>query len=179
MDLITRTRTTAVAGGAALAAGVTVILHGMIRHDLPRSLAGACLLLTALIAVSLALVHRWITDVSEQRRALAEAQAQAEAERSRYFALEAALEGEHARLSRDLAAERAGLAAQLDAERRALEAVFEERRATLICETTEAVAQMFQGGKLAPASVARGKVIRFPSQIPEHSRSREQEVVGP
>jgi hypothetical protein len=151
----------------------------MIRHDLARALAGTCLLLTTLTVIALALLHRWITDTSDQRRVLAEKEAQADAERSRYFALEAALEGEHSRLSMELAGQRASLAAQLVAERRALEAVFEERRATLICETTEAVVQMFQGGKLAPASVARGKVIQFPNQIPEHSRSREQEVVGP
>jgi hypothetical protein len=151
----------------------------MIRHDLPRSLAGACLLLTTLTFVALALVHRWITDVSDQRRNLAEKAAQADSERSRYVALEAALEGEHARLRVELAGERANQTAQLEAERRALEAVFEERRATLICETTDAVVKMFQGGKLAPATITRGKVIQFPSQIPEHSRSREQEVVGP
>jgi hypothetical protein len=154
----------------------------MIRHDLARSLGGACLLLTTLILVSLALVHRWITDTSEQRRALAEKESQADAERSRYFALEAALEGEHARLSRDLAGERAALAAQLDAERRALEAVFEERCAALICETTEAVVQMIHDGKLAPTTPAHHKVIQLrdhQQRRPERERTREHGVVGP
>jgi hypothetical protein len=151
----------------------------VVRQDLARSLAGACLLLTSLTFIALALVHRWITDVSDQRRTLAEAQAAAEGERSRYFALEAALEGEHARLSRDLAAKEARLAAQVDAERRALEATFEARRAELICETTDAVVKMIHGGKLAPAPAAPGNIIRFPAQQPDHSRSREQEVGAP
>jgi hypothetical protein len=67
----------------------------------------------------------------------------------------------------------------MEVERQALEAMFEERRATLISETTEAVFLMIHGGKLAPASVSRGTVIQFPNQIPEHARSREQEVAGP
>jgi hypothetical protein len=179
MDHTTRTRTTAVAGGTALAAGAAVILHGVIQQDLPRSLAGACLLLVSLTFVALALLHRWITDTSDQRRTMTEAQSQAEAERARYFALEAALEGEHARLSRDLAAKEARLAAQVEAERRALEAAFEARRAELICETTDAVVKMFHDGKLAPAPSAAGNVIRFPAQQPDHSRTREQEVRAP
>jgi hypothetical protein len=179
MDHTTRTRTTAVAGGTALAAGAAVILHGVIQQDLPRSLAGACLLLVSLTFVALALLHQWITDVSDQRRDLAEAKARADGERARYIALEGALEGEHAHLSRELAAKEARLAAQLEAERRALEVVFEERRAELICETTDAVVKMFHDGKLAPAPSAAGNVIRFPAQQPDHSRTREQEVHAP
>lgn len=181
MDLTGGTRVTAGAAGAAMAAGLAVILYGTLRDDLARALGGTCLTLTALTVLALALIRRWVVDTRDERRILAAAQREAVAERSRYFAAQAALEIEQGRLNRDMAAERAGLAARLKAERDAIAADFEERRATLIAETMEATLLMVRNDKLAPQPSA--KLIRFPhqqaEQQPERERSREHGVVGP
>lgn len=166
-----------------LAGGTLLIFHGMIRHDLPRSLGGACLAMTALTLIALGAIRRWVTDTSDERRILAATQREAQGRKDTYLAAQANLENEQSRLSRDMAAERANLAARLKAERQAMTEEFEERRAALIAETMEATVRMIQGGKMAPAQARTGNLIQFPEQHParagERERSREHGVVGP
>jgi hypothetical protein len=162
--------------------GIPVLLYGIWLDDTARSLGGACLVMASLILISLVLIHRWITDTTDERRILAAAQRQAAEERTRYIASQAALENEQARLNRDMAAERHRIAAQLIAERDALLVEFEERRAALVAETMEATVMMIRGGKFAPEEAPpRNNLIQFPKDLPaqEPSRQREHGVVGP
>lgn len=183
MDLVGGTRTTAAAGAIVLITGLTVITYGVIADDISRSVSGACLTMPALTLIALVLVRRWVSDVRDERRTLAEAQRAAEQERSRYVAAKAALENEQGRMSRDRVAEQHRLAAQLLAERDKMVAEFEEQRNELISNTMESTLLMIHNGELAPDTLPRGRVIRFPRQDPaeqsEPTRSREHGVVGP
>jgi hypothetical protein len=182
MDLTAGTRATAATGAVILAGGTLALLHGIIRHDLARTLGGTCAFLTALTLIALALIRKWTTDTGEERRVLAATQREAQARKDTYLAAQAALENEQGRLNRDMAAARASLAAQLQAEREAMEAAFEERRAQLISETTEAVVQMIRGGKLSPTPQAQPKVIQLrdhQQRRPERERTREHGGVAP
>jgi hypothetical protein len=167
--------------------GLATILHGVLQNDLPASIAGLSLTLTALTAVALILLRGWITDSREERCHLATAQSEAQAERSRYVALQAALEAEQGRRTQDRAAERRADQQRLKVERDAMERQFEEQRAVLIAETMEATFLMIRDGKFAPAEPTRSKVIQFPKDLPHQQpqrhvaqeRSREHGVVGP
>jgi hypothetical protein len=184
-------RATAVAAAVMMLGGLSVLLHGVTYNSPARAIGGGCLSIVALMLVSMILLRRWITDTSNERRALGDAQRRAALQHDRYLAAEVALEAERGRLRRDMDAERVQLTARLEAEREALEAEFEERKATLIAETMEATVLMFRNGKFAPEQPARTNLIRFPKQAAEQSpasaqaqggqrgRSREHGVVGP
>jgi hypothetical protein len=186
MGLTSGSRATIVVAAAAMLGGLPVLLYGIWRDDTARSLGGACLVMAALILISLVLIHRWITDTRDERRVLAAAQRQAIDERTRYIAAQAALENEQARLNRDMAAERHRIAAQLIAEREAMRDEFEEQRAALVAQTMEATVMMIRGGKFAPDDTPQGgTLIKFPRDLPQQTpapareRSREHGVVGP
>jgi len=182
MDLTAGTRATAVTGTVILAGGIAALLDGIIHRDVACTLGGVCAFLTALTFIALALVHRWITDTSEERRLLAATQREAQARKDTYLTAQAGLENEQGRLNRDMAAARAALTAQLQAEREQMDAEFEERRAALISETTEATFLMMQGGKFTAAAPAARKVIQLrdhQQRRPERERSREHGGVAP
>jgi hypothetical protein len=179
MGLTGGTRATAATGAGTLLAGVTVTLHAVARSDPAQALGGLCLTMVALTLVALFFIHRWFTNTSAERRALADATRAVDDEKNRYVSLKAALENEHGRLSQAVAAERASLAADLAAEREALRSEFEERRGALIRETIEVAVLMHHKGKFAPPPYVRGNLIQFPQQQPEHERSRGHNVVGP
>jgi hypothetical protein len=181
MDLTGGTRNTAAAGATLTLGGVAAILHGIIRNNPTHSMGGGFLALTGLTVIALVVIHQWVTDTTDERRALAAAQREAQARKDTYLAAQAALENEQVRLNRDMAAERAGIAVRFRADREAMAADFEERRASLIAETMQATVLMMRDGKLAPQPSA--KLIPFPHQQaerqPERERSREHGVVGP
>ncbi len=179
MGLTGGTRATATTGAAALLAGAAVTLHAVVRGDPAQALGGLCLAMVALTLIALLFIHRWFTNTSEERRALADATRAADDERNRYVSLEAALENEHGRRTQAVAAERAALAVRLATEREALHSEFEERRASLIAETMEATVRMYRNGKFAPQPAVKGNLIPFPQQQPERERSRGHNVVGP
>ncbi|MFC9847741.1 hypothetical protein ACFWFF_01325 [Streptomyces sp. NPDC060223] len=181
MDLTAGTKATAVSAVAVMAGGISVILYGIVRNDLARSLGGACLTMTALTLIAMVAIRRWTTDTGDERRILAASTREAQAERSRYVAAQAALENEQARLNRDMAAERARVAATLVAERRKMEAAFEEKRAQLATEAFTTGVQMERAGMLSPKKSEPGNLIQFPQQerAAERERSREHGVVGP
>lgn len=182
MDRTIGPRTMATVGGVVLLGGLVVILYGILRNDLARSLGGACLAITALTLIALVIIHRWIVDTQAERLALAESRQQADAERTRYFALEAALENERGRFARDMAAERAALGVRLKVECDALQAEFEEQRAALVCETMEATALLMHSGKFTAGPPTAGNLIQFPDQQREQAEERSREwhgVVGP
>lgn len=183
MDVTGGTRTMTGAAATAVAGGLAVVLYGIIRSDTARAMGGTCLTLTALTAIALIIIRRWVVNTADERRILAAAQREAVAERTRYIAAQAALENEQGRLNRDMAAERAALTVRLKTEREAMADEFEERRASLIAETMDATVRMVVEGKLAPTVPTQSKVIQFrerqqPRQ-PERDRSREHGVVGP
>jgi len=150
--------------------------------------------MTALTAIGLAAVKRWVTDTREEQRRLAQATREAYDERATYFASRAALENELQRHMRDAAADRARAAAALIAEREAMEAAliaereameaeFAEKRTSLICEAIETYVQMGRSGDL-DRQPPRGRVIEFPTQQPvqaatELERPRGHNVAGP
>jgi hypothetical protein len=192
MDVTGGMRATAVAAALVMLGGLSVLLHGVTYSDVARAIGGGCLSIVALMAVSMILLRRWITDTSNERRALADAQSRAALEYDRYVAAQAALELERGRLRRDVDAERAQIAAQLKAERAAMDRDFEEQKATVIAQTMEATVLMFHNGKFAPDQpAARTNLIQFPKQAADQSpatgqapegqreRSREHGVVGP
>lgn len=179
MDLTGGTRATVATAGTILLVGLSVILYGIVRDDLSRSVGGAFLTVTALTFIALAIIRRWIVDTSNERRRLADDQRRTQDEYASYIALKAALEVEQGRLRQDISAEHAALNERLTVERAKMEAEFEERRATLRAETMEATVLMFHNGKFAPGVSAAGKLIPFPQQEPERQRAREHGVVGP
>lgn len=185
MDVTAGTKATAVSAAVVMAAGITVIFYGVVRHDLERSLGGACLTMPALTLIALVAIRRWVTDTSQDRRLLAASVREAQAKRDQYFAAQAALENEQGRLTRDAAADRARAVAAATAEREALHQQFEEKRAQLVCETFELA---FEMARRAPDEHARADdkadvVIQFPiqqqEQAPARARSRGHNVVGP
>jgi hypothetical protein len=159
--------------------------QGISRNDVPRSLGGTCLIVTAVTLIAMLLTHRWIVDTREERRSLALAQQEAEAERRKYFALQAALESEMGRLTRDMNADRHRIATTLVTEREKMHADFEERRLQVTTEAFRTGVQMERAGMLRPDEpVMPANLIRFPgqgqpSQSEQHARSREHGVVGP
>lgn len=177
MGLTGNARITAATAAAAVLGGLATTVHAIAFSNPAQSIGGATLTMIGVIAIALAVIRRWVTDVRDERRILAAAQREAQQERSSYFAAKAALENEQGRLNRDTAAERAALAARMEVERNALHAEFEERRAALISETMTATVLMIHNGKLAPQQQAGGTLIPFPQ--PERVRPREHGVVGP
>lgn len=165
------------------AAGFAVILHSTMRGNAAGSIGGTCLVMAALTLIVLTVIRRWVVDTREERRTLATATQQAQAEQTRYIAVQAALESERGRLTRDAAADRAHTAARLAAERKAMESEFEEQRARLAAESFRTGVEMERSGALKPQPHATGNLIRFPrqqpDQAPERERSRGHNVVGP
>ena len=168
------------AGAVTMLTGFTAITHGIAVDNTAHSVGGAAIIFTAVTAIALALLRRWIVDTTEERRLLIAAQCEAHAKSNRYTALQAALELEQGRLHQDLNTERHRIAVQLIAEREAMRVEFEEKRATLITETMEATVRMIQSGK-ATTRETTGQLIPFPQQQPEpaRQRSREHGVVSP
>lgn len=184
MELTGRTRTTTCTAAAAALAGLAITSRGILRDNLPYTVGGSCLLLSAVLVGALLLIHRWISDTTDVRNALNASQRAAERDRARYIALQAALEVEQGRLNRDMAADRRRMARDLIREREAMQAEFEEKRASVIAETMEATVRMYRNGKFAPDASASGRLIQFPYQSPQgaepqRARSREHGVVGP
>lgn len=184
MGLTSSMRITATAAVAVMLGGLAAILHGVLRDNLASAVGGLSLTLTALTAVALILIHRWITDTSDERRGLAALQRQAQEQKSVYVAAQAALEVEQGRLAQDMATERYNLAVRLKAEREAMAREFDERRAALAAETMETTFLMLRNGKFETEAPAPGNLIPFPQQghpeqAPQHERSREHGVVGP
>lgn len=189
MELTGGMRATVTAATGLLLVGLSLTLHGMWRDQATHSLAGVAISMVALAAIILLVIHRWITDTSIERTALAAAQRAAQAERTRHIAAQAALEGEQARLYRDLAADRAADAQRLKAERAAMEAEFEAARAKVAAEAMEALASWIVDGKVCPPEGQAGNLIPFPKQErertptphpqPTRARAREHGVVGP
>lgn len=172
--IATATVATVMFGGTALT------VNGIFVNHVPRSLAGVGAVMIALTAAVLLIIHKWVTDTRAERSRLAAAQREAQEERALCIAAQSALESERTRMRRDLDAERAALLERARVEREALDDEFEERRADLICETTEATVKMFYDGKFAPDVRRRGTLIQFPRQEQSHgNRSREHGVVGP
>jgi hypothetical protein len=178
MDLNIGPRTTAAAGAAVLLGGLSIVLYGILRNDLARSVGGGCVAIAALALIALVIIRRWIVDTQAERLVLSEARRKADAEGVRYFALEAALENERGRLTRDMAAERAALVVRMKAERDALETEFEERRAAIIVQTMEDIVLMMRSGKFAPEASAPGNLIQFPDQQRERTEERSRERHG-
>src|SRR5687767_15844676 len=86
MDNTAGTRAAAATTAVALAGGVTATLYGVITNEPARSLGGVCLTMTALTAIGLGAVKRWVTDTREEQHRLAQATREAQDERAKYFA---------------------------------------------------------------------------------------------
>lgn len=169
------------AGTILLTAGLTASAHGALTEDVPRSLGGVCLTTTALTLIALARIRSWVFSTNNEREQLAEARREAEAERRRFFAAQAALEGETTRLTRDVSVERARIAATLATEREAMRAEFEKNRLQVATEAFRSGVEMERAGLLKPdAPTPQANLIPFPgARAPERERSREHGVVGP
>lgn len=180
MNLTGNMRTTAGAGTALLAGGLLVSARGVMRSDVPCSLGGTSLIVAALTLIALAAIRTWISDTRDERRELADSRRQADAEQRRYFALQAALNGEMTRLNRDMALERARIAAKLIAEREAMRREFEERRLDEQKEAFQAGIDMERAWRMVkPETPVPANLIQFPQQQPDQERSREHGVVRP
>lgn len=176
------TRTASTAGAAALAGGLAITIHGILRSNLAHVLGGGFLAMTALMLGALLLVHRWIVDTGDERRALAAAQRSAVQERTQYFAAQAAIENEEGRLKQAVVAERARDKKKLEVERAAMEAEFEEKRNALRAETIDTLLTMIATGKFVGSP--QGKLIPFPGQptterATARERTREHGAIGP
>lgn len=160
-----------------------VSAHGAFTDDTPRSIGGVVLTITALTLIVLFFVRVWVVNTDTEREQLAQARHDAEAERRRHFAMQAALEGEMTRLTRDMREERARLAKTLLIEREALAAEFEKNRLQIATQAFQAGVEMERAGLLEPDAPTPqpANLIQFPEQsrAPERERSREHGSVGP
>ncbi|MCX4703936.1 hypothetical protein [Streptomyces sp. NBC_01373] len=168
------TSTVAVLGGLGLG------LDGLWRDQPSQSIAGIAVIMVALTAIILAVLHHWITDTSSERAALAAATCATQVEKDRYVTLQAAIENEHQRLMQDVAAERAALDARLLVERAAMEEQLEMAVTEASNEAMRILHSWMRGGKLSPPTPQQATVLRFPAQDqPEPVRARERGGVGP
>lgn len=180
MSLTSSTRATAAVGGALLTGGLAFSGHGLIRSHTSCSMAGISIVVTALTLIALAIIRKWIGDAREERRDLATSRREADAEQRKYFALQAALEGETTRLRRDMALEQAQNAATLAAEREAMNAQLEEQRLQIATEAFRTGVEMERAGMLKPdAPATPANLIPFPKRAPDHEQPRGHEVVVP
>lgn len=171
----------AAAAAVLMAGGIALSGHGVIRGHATCSTAGTSLVVTALTLAALTVIRRWIGDAREERRDLATARREADAEQRKYFALQAALEGEMTRLHRDMATEREHVAATLATEREALHAELEENRLQITTEAFRTGVEMERAGMLKPdAPAAVANLIPFPDPAARSSsREHGHNVVGP
>ncbi|MFE2747372.1 hypothetical protein ACFXKX_24090 [Streptomyces scopuliridis] len=170
---------TLIASSAAIFAGAALLTFGVMAESLSRTIAGVAITISAALASSLRVVHRWITDTADERRALLDAQLRADDERAKLVAAQYALEAERKRIRIDAiaAGRRADEALQLQTAM--LVQRFEEDRAGLAAESLEAALRMIVEGKLLEPGrpAARGRaVIPFPLQNPEHERTRDRDI---
>ncbi|MGW2209966.1 hypothetical protein [Streptomyces sp. NPDC001781] len=186
MSLTSSGRVPAVVGPVLLAIGLGASGYGSVRDDLAMSLGGLSAVFAAMSLIALIRVRAWIINTSRERAELASARQAAEREQRRYFALQAALEGEQSRLTKDVAAERAANTARLAAEREAMEAEFEERRLQVQKDAFRCGVEMERSGALKPepTAPAAANLIPFPKQPlpgPQLGRelSREHDAVEP
>jgi E3 ubiquitin-protein ligase DOA10 len=183
MSLTGSTRTTTTAGIALLAAGLALCTSGAIRDSLPHALGGTCLTTVALTLIALTLIRQWVSDTRHERKDLAAARHDAEAQQRKFFALQAANEGEMARFKRDMNMEKARIVETLRVEREAMRAQFEEERLQVSQNAFRMGVEMERSGALrAVKPVQLDNLIPFPEQASrasEHQRSREHGVVGP
>lgn len=180
MNLIGNTRTTAAAGAALLAGGLAFSGHGVLSSHASCSMAGIAIIVTALTLITLTVIRKWIGDARDERRDLATARREADAEQRKYFALQAALEGETTRLRRDMALEQAQNAATLITERAAMQAELEEQRLQISTEAFRTGAEMERAGMLKPdAPAVPANLIQFPKRAPDREQPRGHEVVAP
>ncbi|MFF7880931.1 hypothetical protein ACH40F_08370 [Streptomyces sp. NPDC020794] len=185
MSLNGRAQTTAAAGVALLAMGLTMNLQGLARSDVSRSLSGTSLTVTALTLIGLTFIRSWIVDTRDERRAVAHAQQRAEAEQRTYVAAKGALESEMGRLNHEMNLERARIAGTLIAERQAMRAEFEKERLQITTEAFRTGVEMERSGAFRrdePAMPAN--LIQFPNQgqpaeSEQHARSREHGAFRP
>ncbi|MFF2189300.1 hypothetical protein [Streptomyces sp. NPDC058155] len=147
---------------------MTVVLYGVARNDLARSLGGACLTMTSLTLIALVSIRRWTTNTDAERRRLGDATREAETEKTRSIAAQAAMEVERDRLLRDAASRRARLDAQLKTERKAMRDQLEADRAQIAIEALEEAFRLIRGGLCDPSKQpGEGTVIEFPEQPSE------------
>lgn len=180
MSLTVSTRATAGVGAALLAGGLAFSGHGLIRSHPSCTVAGVPIVVTALTIIALTVIRKWIGDTREERRDLAAARREADAEQRKYFALQAALEGETTRLRRDMALEQAQNAATLTAEREAMNDQLEEQRLQIATEAFRTGVQMERAGMLKPdAPTAPANLIPFPKRAADREQPRGHEVVVP
>ncbi|MGW1615726.1 hypothetical protein ACWCQZ_41020 [Streptomyces sp. NPDC002285] len=183
MEVTASSRKATTGSSVVLVAGFVLVAYSIFfQHgDVAGPIGGACLVVCALAFLAFNRVKELLCDTAEERRILAAATQAAQNEMTRFYALEAALEGEHARLSRDMAAERARMEAQLVAERRKMRRDFEEERATLAAESFRTGVDMERAGILKGKAPQPGTLIQFPRDLPQQQpeRAREHGVVGP
>lgn len=169
-------RVSATAAWTTAATGAIAIVYGVFRDDIPSSIGGAALTVTALLVIALITIRRWIADTSLERRGLAEATQELSTERAKYLTAEAAVQMERQRTLRDAAADRVRGTAALNVEREAMHDAFEEQRAELVCRTIEATVKAVRSGTFDVSTPARVKGVvtqLFPQQQPERARERD------
>ncbi|MEU0207417.1 hypothetical protein [Streptomyces canus] len=163
---------------SVLIAGFTLIAYSALYDQTAGTIAGACLVISALTLWSLVRIKDWVTNTSQERRTLAEATRAADEVRNRYIAAHAALEIEHSRRNRDMAAERASIEARLTTERTKMRREFEEERATLAADAFRTGVEMERAGMLKPDAPQLGNLIQFPKDLPHQQRETAREHGG-
>jgi hypothetical protein len=160
-----------------------VSAHGAFTDDMPRSIGGVVLTITALTLIVLFFVRVWVVNTDRERERLDRARHDADAEQRRFFAMQAAQESEMTRLTRDMREERAKFAMTMLAEREALATEFEKNRLQIATQAFQTGVEMERAGLLKPdePTPPPANLIQFPDQsrAPERERSREHGSVGP
>ncbi|MBX7464873.1 hypothetical protein [Streptomyces sp. NPDC057910] len=164
-------RSANITAAASLTAGLTIAVYGTLNDDLPRTVAGTCLLTIALLFSALLAIRRWIIDAQSERDALARAARDHNDEKLRYLAAQATIEMERQRIERDAAMERERGIVHIKAVKAAMEEQFEEQKAQLICQSLETAYDLYVRGLAndQPETAGHAKVI----SMVELTRQRE------
>ncbi|MER5559638.1 hypothetical protein ABT071_13635 [Streptomyces sp. NPDC002506] len=169
-------RSASITAVASLVTGLGIAVYGTLNDDLPRTLAGSCLLMIALLLSALLSIRKWIIEAQSERDALARARRDADDERLRYLAAQAAVEMERQRIERDAAMEREQGIVHIKAVKAAMEEQFEEQKAQLICQSLETAYDLYVRGLANSHQEPAGhaKVIAMPAPTRQREGQPDQ-----
>ncbi|MFF5451819.1 hypothetical protein ACFY40_11340 [Streptomyces sp. NPDC012950] len=156
-----------ITGGVLVACGITL-------GSMPSVIAGVALCISSQLIACMHVLHRWITNVTAERAALADARQRLDQEAAKYSAGLLALAAERGRIQRDAITAASRRDATLKAEREALQAEFEEGRAELISRAMETALRLKQSGALDEPAARERVIVPFPQQPADYERIRER-----
>lgn len=167
------------AAGLILAAGLVLVVLGLIRAATPETLVGVVLCISAQMLGCMRLIYRWVTNTAVVRAALLASKQRHDEEAAKYSAALLATAAEQDRTRRALVEGARRLDERLKIERAALAAEFEEAKNDLISRTMETTLRLARAGEFDVSAVRERErvIVPFPSQPADYERARGRDVI--